>query len=248
MGAPSVRSTPETGPRSSDARAIAVDGLSGSGKSTVSKRLARRLSWAYLDTGACYRAITVTALDARLVMVGAARPPKDGLGAVAAAALETLELSLDPDVPQVRVGGLDVTTRIRDDATTRTVSAVSADPQVRARAVAWQRDRVRSAHGCVVEGRDIGTVVLPAARLKVWLTADPSERAGRRAAEQQVADRTFVWAALDRRDRLDGGRTTAPAVPAEDAVLIDTTAQGIEQVVDRLVQLATERGLTDGAA
>lgn len=244
MGAPSVRPPAEDGASATPTRAIAIDGPAGSGKSTTARGLARRLRWHYLDTGACYRALTVAALDAALVAVGAERPPDVGLDALAASALGTLELSLDPGLPRVRLGGQDVTERIRDDATTRTVSAVSADSRLRAQAVRWQRARVRCAGACVVEGRDIGTVVLPHAALKVWLTADPTERAGRRAAEQQATSPATVGADLERRDRLDGTRAAAPAVPAVDAVLIDTTALNAEQVVDRLVELAAARGLT----
>lgn len=246
MGAPSVRTPADDSTAGAPVTAIAVDGLSGSGKSTASRALAQRLLWSYLDTGACYRALTVAALDAKLVEVGAERPPVGGLDALAVSALAALELSLDPDLSQVRLGGVDVTERIRDGATTRTVSAVSADAQLRARAAGWQRVRAQRAGGCVVEGRDIGTVVLPTARLKVWLSADPCERAGRRADEWQTEDRASVGADLARRDRLDGQRMTAPAVPAGDAVLIDTTSLSIEQVVDRLVELATSRGLAGG--
>lgn len=244
MGAPSVRPPAENGTPPAHLSAVAVDGLSGSGKSTVSRALAQRLRWSYLDTGACYRALTVAALDAKLVKVGAECPPAAGLDALAATALDALELSVDPYQAQVRLDGVDVTARIRDDATTRTVSAVSADPQLRARAVRWQRALARRVDGCVVEGRDVGTVVLPDARLKVWLRADPAARAGRRAAEQQSADSETVGADLARRDRLDQQRVTAPAIPATDAVVIDTTSLGIEQVVDRLVGLALARGLT----
>ncbi|MGH3744062.1 MAG: (d)CMP kinase [Mycobacteriales bacterium] len=248
MGAPSVRTPAKDEEPPTGARVVAVDGLSGAGKSTVSRALAQRLRWRYLDTGACYRALTVAALDAALVEVGAEHPPAEGLDALAAAALETLELSLDPRLSQVRLGGLDVTERIRDEATTRTVSAVSADPHLRARAVTWQRARVRCAGACVVEGRDIGTVVLPRAALKVWLCADPAERADRRAAEQRAETRNTVGSDLARRDRLDGERATAPAVAAADAVRIDTTSLSIAQVVDRLAGLAAERGLTGADA
>ncbi|HEY5335204.1 MAG TPA: (d)CMP kinase, partial [Mycobacteriales bacterium] len=158
MGAPSVRTPAEDGATWAHVSAVTIDGLSGSGKSTVSRALAQRLRWSYLDTGACYRALTVAALDANLVGVGAEHPPSTGLDALAAAALDVLELSVDPGLSRVRLGGVDVTERIRDDATTRTVSAVSADPQLRTRAVQWQRDQARHAGSCVVEGRDVGTV------------------------------------------------------------------------------------------
>lgn len=247
MGGPSVRRPAEVDSSSPPGSVIAVDGLSGSGKSTASRELAGRLSWSYLDTGACYRALTVAALEAKLVDVGAERPPVAELDAFTAATLDVLDLSIDPRQSHVRLAGVDVTERIRDDATTRTVSAVSAAPQVRARAVQWQRAVALQAGCCVVEGRDIGTVVLPDARLKVWLSAAPAERADRRASEQQCEDPAAVGTELARRDRLDSNRVTAPAVPATDAVLIDTTSMSVEQVVGRLLDLATQRGLIGAA-
>lgn len=227
---------------------VAIDGLSGAGKSSVARAIAGRLGWSYLDTGACYRALTVAALEAGLLEPGDEQPPTGGLEALAVATLPTLQMSLDPCAASVRLAAVDVTGRIRDDATTRTVSAVSADAGLRRQAVAWQRAMVQRTEGCVVEGRDIGTVVLPRAPLKVWLVADADARAGRRAAQDRVSDRRAVRAGLDRRDLIDGARAVAPAVPATDAVVIDTTTLGIEQVVDRVVELAAQRGLVRASA
>lgn len=241
MGASRVRpTTAESVPPA--VRAIAVDGPSGSGKSTVSRALATSLGWRYLDTGACYRALTVAALDAGIVTAGADRPPGEGLEALAEETLPVLDLSTDPAEPRVLLGGTDVTRRIRDEATTRTVSAVSADPRLRRRAVAWQRAVVSGTGGCVAEGRDVGTVVLPDAPLKVWLTAEAGTRAGRRAAQERGDTRT-VAVALDRRDRLDAARTANPAFPARDAVVVDTTGMDVGAVLARLLGLAAERGL-----
>lgn len=242
MGASCVRTT-----AAPSVPVIAVDGPSGSGKSTVSRALAGRLGWRYLDTGACYRALTVAALDAGLVTAGADRPPGEGLEALAGEMLPALVLSTDPAEPRVVLGGTDVTRRIRDEVTTRTVSAVSADPRLRRRAVAWQRAVVAASGGCVVEGRDIGTVVLPDAPLKVWLTAEARTRAGRRAAQER-GDARSVAVALDRRDRLDAGRTTDPASPAPDAVVLDTTGLDAEAVVTHLLGLAALRGLAGGTS
>lgn len=241
MGASRVRS-----PAAPSVPAIAVDGPSGSGKSTVSRALATRLGWRYLDTGACYRALTVAALDAGLVREGADHPPREGLGSLAEQTLPALVVSTDPGVPRVLLGDADVTLRIRDEATTRTVSAVSADPQLRRRAVAWQRAVVGKSGGSVVEGRDVGTVVLPDAPLKVWLTADARARAGRRAAQER-ADAQSVAVALDRRDRLDAARSADPAAPASDAVVLDTTVMDADAVVAHLLRLASDRGLVGSA-
>ena len=222
-------------------RAIAVDGLSGAGKSTVSRRVAAALGWAYLDTGACYRAIAVAALRAGRVRPGADRA--DGsLRELARAALDTLEMSIDPQVSSVWLAAEDVTTEIRSPATTASVSAVAADPGVRAEAVRWQRQRVLAADGCVVEGRDIGTVVLPDAALKIWLTASPARRSARRA-EEVAAEAAATQAALDRRDRLDSGRAVDPARPAHDAVVVDTDELDVDGVVRRVLALATDHGL-----
>jgi cytidylate kinase len=230
-------------------RAIAVDGLSGAGKSTVSRRVAAHLGWAYLDTGACYRALTLAVLRAGLLREGASSA--DGpLAAVATRALAELELSTDPETSCVRLGAEDVTAEIRSVGVTDSVSAVAADPGVRRAAVAWQRARISGAAGAVVEGRDIGSVVLPDALLKIWLTASADRRAGRRASEQAAVPGTTTArttgstrVSLERRDRLDSTRSTDPARQADDAVVIDTDSLDIDEVVERVLELAAARGL-----
>lgn len=224
---------------------VAVDGPSGSGKSSVSRGVARELGLRYLDTGAMYRAVTWAVL----------RDGAEGGDAIAAtAARARLELSTDPDDSWVRVDQVDVSRAIREQVVTSAVSAVAAEPRIRAALVEQQRDVVSEAlaagQGIVVEGRDIGSTVLPDADLKVWLVADPQVRAARRAAEDSAAGRSsdpvpHVVAAvaddLARRDRADAGRASSPTAQAEDAVVVDATDLGLAQVIETVVALVHER-------
>jgi len=214
-------------------RVIAVDGPSGSGKSTVSRALASRLGLEVLDTGAMYRAVTLAVLES-----GVALDDGDAAGAIAAqAAIEVGE--------QVRLDGRDVSATIRGPEVTGAVSAVSAHPSVRTVLVDRQRAWAAERGGGVVEGRDIGTVVFPDAPLKVFLTASESERARRRhgdeAAAARVTDVDAVAADLARRDRLDQSRATSPLAAADDAVVVDSTDKGIDEIVADLLALAEDR-------
>ncbi|MFN8168750.1 MAG: (d)CMP kinase [Candidatus Nanopelagicales bacterium] len=226
---------------------VAVDGTSGSGKSSVSRGVARELGLRYLDTGAMYRAVTWAVL----------RDGAQGADAVAATAERVvLDFSTDPDESWITVDGVDVSRAIREQAVTSAVSAVAAEPRARARLVQVQRAAVRAAldagQGMVMEGRDIGTVVLPDADLKVWLVADQAVRAARRAAEDAAAGRlsaaeaderaaAAVAADLARRDAADAGRTASPATAAPDAVVVDATDLGLSEVIDLVVGLVRER-------
>lgn len=215
---------------------VAVDGPSGSGKSTVSRRLAAALSARYLDTGAMYRAVTWAVLQA-----GADPNDPDAVTKV----LEDTRLAVttDPTAPGISVNGVTVDKPIRGPEVTGAVSAVAAVPAVRSVLVTQQRDIIGDdsrATGIVVEGRDIGTVVAPDAVLKVFLTASEQERARRRSA-QNAADTESTAASLARRDRLDSTRSTSPLRPAEDAVALDSTEMGIDEVVARLRELLRER-------
>jgi cytidylate kinase len=202
---------------------IAIDGPGGSGKSTVSRAVADRLGWAHLDTGAFYRTATLIVLEAEVDVTD-----EKGI-------LDILEgKRFDQERGVMRVDGRDVSAAIRSDDVTHAVSAVSAHPQVRKVMVSMQRVWAERHPGAVVEGRDIGTVVFPHALLKVFLTADPAERARRRAGETGN-DSGEVAAALERRDALDSTRTTSPLKPADDAWVIDTTDIGIEEVVQSIV-------------
>jgi cytidylate kinase len=213
---------------------IAIDGPAGSGKSTVAREVARRLGFTYLDSGAMYRAVTLAALarDADL---------DDGpaLGRVAGA----LDIELhrrDDDNARVTMDGRDVSDAIREPRVTGASSRVAAHPEVRRAMLAKQRALIVGGN-YVVEGRDIGTVVAPDAPVKAFLTADPGERARRRAAELerrgvsiQEAD---VRSAIEERDKLDSTRSAAPLRQADDAELIDTTGMTADAVADRIVAL-----------
>jgi cytidylate kinase len=212
---------------------IALDGPSGTGKSTVARRLAGRLHARYLDTGAMYRAATVAVLRA-----GAALD--DAVAIIGVVEAAKIEISTDPDGVSVMLDGEPVDEQIRTGETTTAVSAVSAVPAVRALLVAAQRELIGDG-GIVVEGRDIGSVVWPTARPKVYLTASVETRARRRAGELG-SDVTAVAADIARRDGLDSSRAASPLMQSDDATVLDTTDLDIDQVVDRLVDLASAAG------
>jgi CMP/dCMP kinase len=205
---------------------VAVDGPSGSGKSTVSRRLAEALGASYLDTGAMYRAVTWAVLQAGV-------DPSDSVGVAAVCSRVRVEVGIDPRKPSVRVDGVAVDGPIRGFEVTAAVSAVAAVPAVRAALVAQQREIIAAAGRIVVEGRDIGTVVAPDADLKVYLTASVDERARRRSGENLV-DVDTTADDLRRRDKLDSTRAADPLRRAPDAVELDTTRLGIDEVVSRL--------------
>ncbi|PWW24433.1 cytidylate kinase [Geodermatophilus normandii] len=213
---------------------VTLDGPSGTGKSSVARAVAARLGAAYLDTGAMYRAATVAVIDA-----GVDPDDADAVARVVGGA--RIEVGTTAGVEQVEVDGTDVAERIRGAEVTRTVSAVSAVPAVRRQLVDQQRALVASADAVVVEGRDIGTVVLPGATLKVYLTAAPEVRAERRALQLGIDDPAEVAAIaadLRRRDEYDSSRADSPLRPAADAVVVDSTDLDREAVVDRVVGLA----------
>ena len=207
-------------------RVIAIDGPAGSGKSTVARAVAERLGLEYLDTGAMYRAVAFAVLRA-------GGDPADA--SFAASVARTIALEVEPG--RVTVDGADATVEIRGLAVTRAVSAVAANPEVRAEMVARQRDWAARRGGGVLEGRDIGTVVFPDAELKVYLTAEPDERALRRAREAVDLDYDAVAADLTRRDRIDSTRRADPLTAAEDAVRIDTTGLSVAEVVAAVTEL-----------
>ena len=208
---------------------VAMDGPSGSGKSSTSRGVAVRLGLRYLDTGAMYRAITWWMLAHGIDVEDSA--------AVAAQADAPLLISgSDPLAPTISVDGVDVAGPIREQAVTSAVSAVSAVPEIRRRLLREQRDIIGDG-GIVVEGRDIGTVVAPDAPVKVYLTADPASRAARRSAEQDGTDVAATQADLIRRDTFDSGRATSPLAMADDAHHIDTTPFTLDEVVDQVVAL-----------
>jgi cytidylate kinase len=206
-------------------RVIAIDGPAGSGKSTVSKAVARRLDLRYLDTGAMYRAITFAAMRA-----GVDPAEEEPVAQIARDA----ELSIGDD--EVLVNGVDATIEIRGPEVTRAVSIVAANPAVREQMRKRQREWARDHGGGVLEGRDIGTVVFPDAELKVYLDARPDVRAARRSKEVTDLDYETVAADLARRDALDQGRDADPLSAATDAVVVDTSDLDVDEIVDAILE------------
>ncbi|MFD3947789.1 (d)CMP kinase [Streptomyces sp. NPDC058579] len=214
---------------------VAIDGPSGTGKSSTSKAVAAKLGLSYLDTGAQYRAITwwmisngVDVHDAEAVANASSKP--------------VIVSGTDPSRPTITVDGADAAGPIRTEEVTSKVSAVSAVPEVRALITELQRTIARSAEGgIVVEGRDIGTTVLPDADLKIFLTASPEARAARRSGELKGADVAATQQALIKRDAADSSRKTSPLAKADDAVEVDTTDLTLDQVIECVVTLVEEK-------
>ncbi|WP_396835337.1 (d)CMP kinase [Mycobacterium sp. ITM-2016-00316] len=217
---------------------IALDGPAGTGKSSVSRGLARTLGLRYLNTGAMYRIVTLAVLRAGVDVTDAQR--------VADIADDVdLAVGYDPDEDRAFLAGEDVSFEIRGDEVTGAVSAVSAVPAVRARLVQLQRELAAGDGGVVVEGRDIGTVVLPDADVKIFLTASAEVRAQRRHA-QNIANGIedsyeAVLADVKRRDHLDSTRAVSPLRAAQDAVIVDTSDMNEAQVIDHLQELVQQR-------
>ena len=216
---------------------IAIDGPAGTGKSSVSRGLAQTLGARYVDTGAMYRIVTLAMLRAGVDL-------RDS-EAITAAAEVPLSVGFDPQVEQTYLDGEDVSVQIRSDEVTRAVSAVAAVPAVRARLVQLQRESAEGVDSVVVEGRDIGTVVLPGAGVKIFLTASAETRA-RRRNDQNVAagladDYETVLSDVRRRDHLDSTRAVSPLRPAEDALIVDTSDMTQAEVIAHLRDLVEER-------
>ena len=217
---------------------VAVDGPAGTGKSSVSRGLAHALRARYLDTGAMYRIVTLAVLRAGIELTD-----QDGVAAVASNT--KLSVGFDPDEDRSYLDGEDVSSEIRGDQVTKAVSAVSSVPAVRTRLVDLQRTLAGGPGSVVVEGRDIGTVVLPDADVKVYLTASAETRA-RRRNDQNVAggfidDYDSVLADVRRRDHLDSTRAVSPLRAASDAVVVDTSEMTESEVIAHLLQLVKQR-------
>jgi cytidylate kinase len=213
---------------------VAVDGPSGSGKSSTARGVAERLGLAYLDTGAMYRAMTWALLQRGTDL-------RDPEAIATAAESVVLRSGTDPLAPTIEADGQDVSGPIRGADVTENVSLVAAVPRVRALLVKLQRATIAdSPDGIVVEGRDIGSAVVPEAPVKVYLVADPAARAARRAAEMGFLDPDSTERDLARRDQLDSTRTASPLAKAPDAVEIDGTHLTLEQVVDAVVALVDD--------
>ena len=216
--------------------AVALDGPAGAGKSSVAKAAAKELGFVYVDTGALYRTIALYLLERGL-------DPADPQAAEAALPGLDIRLEYAPEGQKMFLGGEDVTGRIRTPEVSMAASAVAAHPAVRAFLLELQRDLARE-NNVLMDGRDIGTVVLPQAQLKVFLTASPEERARRRAAQLeesgQAVDYAQILEEIRQRDVQDSTRETAPLKPAEDSVLLDTSDISFAQSVERLVALVRE--------
>ena len=217
---------------------IAVDGPAGTGKSSVSRGLARALGARYLDTGSMYRIVTLAVLRAGVDVDDAVK-----VGTFAAGV--DLAVGFDPDEDLSYLAGEDVSSEIRGDAVTKAVSAVSAVPAVRTLLVQRQRELAAGPDSVVVEGRDIGTVVLRDADVKIFLTASAEERA-RRRNDQNVAnglanDYDGVLADVRRRDHLDSTRAVSPLRAADDAMIVDSSDMSESEVVAHLLDLVEQR-------
>jgi len=218
-------------PLNIDKRVVAIDGPAGSGKSTVARAVATGLGTDYLDTGAMYRAVAFVAMRFGV-------DPEDVAAVAKLAADMTLEVA-----DRVLVDGVDATIEIRSPEVTRAVSTVAANPEVRKELVRRQREWAVEHDGGVVEGRDIGSVVFPGAAVKVYMTASDEERAQRRSQEMLDMHYDEVAADIARRDHVDSTRQHAPLLAAPDAVLVDTTATSVDEVVELVLELAKKAGL-----
>lgn len=217
---------------------IAIDGPAGTGKSSVARGLATALDARYLDTGAMYRIVTLSVLR-RGIDLSDAASIADAVGGI------DLAVGHDPNQDRSYLAGEDVSVEIRGDAVTKAVSAVSAVPEVRTRLVALQRALADGPGNVVVEGRDIGTVVLPDADVKIFLTASAEERA-RRRNDQNIAsglpdDYPAVLADVQRRDHLDSTRAVSPLRAADDALVVDTSDMSQTEVIAHLSDLVEQK-------
>jgi len=220
---------------------IAIDGTSGSGKSTTARAVARALSGSYVDTGAMYRAVAWWILRQGVDL-------SDPEAIATAAGDAHVIVQPNPASFAVVCNGFDVTQQVREVAVTEAVSTVAAVPAVRAMLCSYQRtladDALTAGRAMVMEGRDIGTVVLPEADVKIWLTADVEARAARRAGDGE-GPVSETSARLVNRDQIDATRAVSPAQMAADAIHIDTTSTSVDEVVARVLELATTVRLAD---
>lgn len=219
-------------------KSIAVDGPSGAGKSTLAKLLAQKLGYLYVDTGAIYRTVGLRAYRAGV-------DPKDTAGVTALLDGLHIEMKYAPDgLQHMYLDGEDVTDAIREHVISGYASGVSAIPSVRAFLLDRQRELARD-HDVIMDGRDIGTVVLPQADVKIFLTASPEDRARRRFEELvqrgQQTDYDTVLHDVIQRDEQDINRAAAPLRQAEDALLVDTTGNALEESLALLLEIIKER-------
>ncbi len=216
---------------------VAIDGPAGAGKSTVARAAAQKLGYIYVDTGALYRAVGVYCLRKGIETTDA-----EGVGAILSEI--TVELKFIDGVQHVFLNGDDVSTEIRLPEASMAASNVSAIPSVRAFLFDLQRD-IAAKNNCIMDGRDIGTVVLPNAQVKIFLTADDTERAMRRYKELQEKGSTVTYQEvlddLRVRDYNDSHREIAPLKPAEDSVIVNTTNYTLEESINKIVETVEEK-------
>ena len=216
---------------------VAIDGPAGAGKSTVARAAAQKLGYIYVDTGALYRAVGVYCLRKNIVTTDV-----EGVGAILNDI--TVELKFIDGVQHVFLNGDDVSTEIRLPEASMAASNVSAIPSVRAFLFDLQRD-IAAKNNCIMDGRDIGTVVLPNAQVKIFLTADDTERAMRRYKELQEKGSTVTYQEvlddLRVRDYNDSHREIAPLKPAEDSVIVNTTDMTLEESINKIVETVEEK-------
>jgi len=209
---------------STNEKIIAIDGPAGSGKSTIAKALAKRLNLEYLDTGAMYRAVALISIQQKVEI-------KDEKQVLAVAK----EMDFNFEDGLCVVNGFDATKEIRGSEVTRVVSVVAAMPTVRQEMVERQRLWVEERNGGVVEGRDIGSVVFPKAKVKVYLTASEEVRTERRIEQEETPDASKVADSIRKRDEADKGRSTSPLVRSEGAIEIDTSLMGVEETIEEIL-------------
>ncbi|ARK22867.1 (d)CMP kinase [Sporosarcina sp. P26b] len=216
---------------------IAIDGPAAAGKSTIAKLVAKKLGYTYIDTGAMYRAITYKVLQSAI-------DPRDEEEITKLIAQTEIELQPDEGMQKVLLDGIEVTDAIRSHEVTTNVSAIAALTSVRELLVAKQQD-LAAQSSVVMDGRDIGTAVLPEAELKIFMTASVEERAERRLLEEQQRGMTSDYETLKReiseRDQADSERKISPLKKAEDAITIDTTGKTIEEVTNSIIKYAEKR-------
>jgi len=219
---------------------ITIDGPAASGKSTVARLLAERLGASFLDTGAMYRAVTLAAMQAGVDM----SDEEKLLGVVGK---REFQFSVKAGKILVRINGADVTEQLRNPEVTANARYIASAPKVREKLVEMQRRFAAGQEKIVTEGRDQGTVAFADADMKFYLTAEPDERARRRQAELRAkgVDESLkkVRRSIEERDKSDENRTVGPLKPAGDAIIVDTTDLGIEEVVDKLLSYVKEKCL-----
>ena len=211
---------------STNEKIIAIDGPAGSGKSTIAKALSKRLNLEYLDTGAMYRAVALVSIQQKVEI-------EDEKQVLAIAK----EMNFNFENGLCVVNGFDATKEIRGSEVTRVVSVVAAMPTVRQEMVERQRLWVEERNGGVVEGRDIGSVVFPKAKVKVYLTASEEVRAERRIEQEETIDASKVADSIRKRDEADIGRSTSPLVRSEGSIEIDTSLMGVEETIKEILGL-----------